>query len=244
MAVAASQNPFAWLLEPLRGAALVAAALAVWLLGALYCSGYERLASGLDNWPASLIWSAVAVMPWFALLEWAKRPAGRAATRTPARLGAVLVAVAAASILAELAVNAIEGDPSAPLALLLMRRLPAIAATLLLIALSRRTGNGARADRAVPEELVAIAPTIDWVEAADNYVALRVDGRTAMRRMTMREAEQALAAHGFVRIHRRFLVNVSRVAALRGNGKAYVRLTDGTELPVGQAFRDNLRPAH
>ena len=80
-------------------------------------------------------------------------------------------------------------------------------------------------------------------EAADNYVALRVEGRTAMRRMTMREAEQALSPHGFVRIHRRFLVNSSRVAELRGNGKPFVRLTDGTELPVGQAFRDNLRPS-
>ena len=128
--------------------------------------------------------------------------------------------------------------------LLLMRRLPAIAATILLIALSRRTSGSARAERAVPEELVAIAATIDWIEAADNYVALRVDGRTAMRRMTMREAEQALAGHGFVRIHRRFLVNGSRVAELRGQSKPYVRLTDGTELPVGQAFRDNLRPAH
>jgi hypothetical protein len=244
MADAASSNPFSWLLEPLRGAVLAAAALVIWLLGALYCSGYEALSTGYDNWPASLIWSAVAVMPWFALLEWAKRPAGRAAMRTMSRFAAVLVAVAAASILAELAVNWIAGDRSAPLALLLMRRLPAIAATILLIALSRRTGNGARADRAVPEELVAIAATIDWVEAADNYVAVRVDGRTAMRRMTMREAEQALGGHGFVRIHRRFLVNGSRVAELRGQGKAFVRLTDGTELPVGQAFRDNLRPAH
>jgi DNA-binding LytR/AlgR family response regulator len=183
-------------------------------------------------------------MPWFALLEWAKRPAGRAATRTPGRLAAVLLAVAAASILAELAVDVMEGGQSAPVALLVMRRLPAIAATVLLIALSRRTGNGTRADRAVPEELIAIAATIDWVEAADNYVALRVDGRTAMRRMTMREAEQALAAHGFVRIHRRFLVNTSRVAGVRGNGKAYVRLADGTELPVGQAYRDNLRAPH
>ena len=243
MATAAPSNPFSRLLEPLRGAALAVAALVVWVLGALYCSGYERLASGLDNWPGSLVWAAVAVMPWFVLLEWAKRPAVRAATRTPARLGAVLIAVAVASIVAELAVNWIAGDRSAPLALLLMRRLPAIAATILLVLLSRRTVNGIRADRAIPEELVAIAPTIDWVEAADNYVALRVEGRTAMRRMTMREAEQALSPHGFVRIHRRFLVNSSRVAEIRGNGKPFVRLTDGTELPVGQAYRDNLRPS-
>ncbi|MEO7655612.1 MAG: hypothetical protein ABIS23_08005, partial [Sphingomicrobium sp.] len=47
--------------RPLRGGLLAGVAAAVWLAGALYCSGYELLSSGLDNWPKSLLWAAAAV---------------------------------------------------------------------------------------------------------------------------------------------------------------------------------------
>ena len=62
-----------------------------------------------------------------------------------------------------------------------------------------------------------------------------------MRRMTMRDAEQALAGRGFVRIHRRFLINRERIDRIVGsNGDRVVRLVDGTELGVGRAFASNL----
>ena len=67
---------FEWrlLLEPLRGRALVATGLIVWLAGAAYCHGYERLLSGPHEWGGSLSWSAIAVLPWFGLFEWSKQP--------------------------------------------------------------------------------------------------------------------------------------------------------------------------
>jgi DNA-binding LytR/AlgR family response regulator len=59
--------------------------------------------------------------------------------------------------------------------------------------------------------------------------------------MTMRDAEEALRGRGFVRIHRRFMVNRDRIAAIAGsNGDRVVRLADGTELGVGRAFAPNL----
>ena len=62
-----------------------------------------------------------------------------------------------------------------------------------------------------------------------------------MRRMTMRDAARALAGHGFVRIHRRFLVNRGRIAGIFGtNGDRVVKLGCGIELPVGRAFAANL----
>jgi len=62
-----------------------------------------------------------------------------------------------------------------------------------------------------------------------------------MRRMTMRDAEQALRGRGFVRIHRRFLVNRDRISEVVGtNGERTVRLGSGVELPVGRAFAANL----
>lgn len=226
--------------EPLRGVALAAVIAIAWLAGALYCSGYERLASGLDNWPASLWWSAAAVLPWLALFEWSKAPPGRAATATPQRLAAALVAVAAVSLALEYGVNALLGDATAPLALSLMRRLPAAGFAVLLILWSR--GGWRLRDAPADDHLATIAPSIDWVGAADNYVELHIGGRTLTRRMTMREAERALAPLGFVRIHRRFLVNRARIASVASAERSQsVRLADGGELPVGRAFAPNLR---
>jgi two-component system LytT family response regulator len=92
--------------------------------------------------------------------------------------------------------------------------------------------------------LASLASSIDWVEAADNYVELHIGGQTLMRRMTMREAERALEGVGFIRIHRRFLVNARKIRAIEGtNGDRIVRLGAGIELPVGRAFAINLTRA-
>jgi hypothetical protein len=225
--------------EPLTGPALVGSALVVWLAGAAYCHGYEQLLSGTEHWRGSLIWSAVAVLPWFALFEWSKQPAGGEATRRPATLIGLVLGIAALSILLEYAINWCLGDLTDRVGLLVMRRLPAIGATLLLIALARKTLLRRRAS---PHEVALgnLADAIDYVAAADNYVELHSNGRVTMRRMTLAEAERALAGQGFVRIHRRFLVNRSRIAMVAGNGDKIVRLAGGAELPVGRRFASNL----
>src|SRR4051794_26470812 len=92
--------------RPLRGPALVATVLIVWLAGAAYCHGYERLLTGIDEWPGSLLWSAAALLPWLALWEWTKSTRGRAVARSIPLLIAVLVAVGLASLLLELGINA------------------------------------------------------------------------------------------------------------------------------------------
>ena len=225
--------------RPLKARALLAVTLIVWIVGALYCSGYERLASGIDNWPDSLLWSAVAVLPWLALFEWTKGEAGR--RQSLARVAALFGVVAVASVAAEIAINLLQGSRSSGIALLFMRRVPAIGVSLLLVLWSR-AGQRAEDERAAAEDLSALAPSIDWVAAADNYVELHVSGRTVIRRMTMREAERALARHGFVRIHRRFLVNRARIASIGADDRPQsVRLSGGGELPVGRAFAPNLR---
>ena len=228
--------------EPIRGAALIASGLAVWLAGASYCHGYQYLLGGAETgpWAGSLEWSAIAVVPWFALFEWSKEPQGAEATRRPAILAALVIGIAALSICAEYLVDFCVGDVTDRLGLLVMRRMPAIGISVLLIALTRkavlrRPRNPAAAD------LGAIAKSLDWIEAADNYVELHIGGRTVMRRMTMRDAEHALKGRGFVRIHRRFLVNREKIAAVTGtNGDRLVKLGCGTALPVGRAFAANL----
>jgi len=228
--------------EPIRGAALIICGLAVWLAGASYCHGYQYLLTGEEHgtWSGSLTWSAIAVVPWFALFEWSKEPQGLEATRRPAVLATLVLGIAAFSISLEYLVDFCVGDVTDRFGLLVMRRLPAIGISVLLIALTRKAVMR-RPPNPATVELGTIAKAIDWVEAADNYVELHVGGRTVMRRMTMRDAEQALRGRGFVRIHRRFLVNRERIDTIVGsNGDRVVRLLDGTELGVGRAFAPNL----
>ena len=51
--------------EPIRGGALVACGLFVWLAGASYCHGYQYFLTGEEtgSWSGSLMWSAIAVVP-------------------------------------------------------------------------------------------------------------------------------------------------------------------------------------
>src|SRR5215210_5982402 len=135
MATAPLKSGFGRLFQqPLQGPPLVGSGLVVWLAGAAYCHGYESLLTGVEEWRGSLIWSAVAVLPWFALFEWSKQPAGAEATRRPATLIGLVAGIAVLSILLEYAINWCLGDLTDRVGLLVMRRLPAIGATLLLIA--------------------------------------------------------------------------------------------------------------
>lgn len=227
-----------WRTRPVRGPELGAITIAVWVAGAIYCSGYEALLSGINNWPGSLWWSAVAVLPWLALFEWSKTDGGRWTTRRPASLGLALLATAAASLILEATLDGLIGGHMASFGLSVLRRLPAAGICLILILWSRA---GLAAEEAQnDEQLAAIASSIDWVGAADNYVELHLAARTLMRRMTMRQAEQILAPHGFIRIHRRFLVNRARIDRIANDGDRVIRLTGGGELPVGRAFAANL----
>ncbi|HEX8623149.1 MAG TPA: LytTR family DNA-binding domain-containing protein [Allosphingosinicella sp.] len=230
--------PMPWLL-PLAGVVLVA--------GAAYCLGYEGLSGGAGAWPGSLVWSACAVLPWLGVFELVKRAEwdrGRPVGAAP--LAALLVATGALSIGLEMLVDALGGGRSAPLGLLLMRRLPAIAATLMLLLLARRerrSGEAAAPETAdEAESLRGQAAAIRWIKAADNYLELHLDGRVRTMRMTMREAAAILEPLGFVRIHRSFLVNRAQVESVVRGGKGLtVRTRDGDRLPAGRAFGGNLR---
>lgn len=227
--------------EPLEGPRLFAAGVLVWLTGAVYCHGYQWVLARehVGSWSGSLSWSAVAVVPWFALFEWSKQPRGAETTRRPMTLLALIAGIAAASIALEYLVNFCVDAVNDHLSLLIMRRLPAIAVTVLLIALTRK----AMLRRPPPPtvaELSGIAASIDWIEAADNYVEVHIGTRVLLMRMTLQAAEQKLSARGFVRIHRRFLVNERRIDALLGsNGDRRVRVA-GKELPVGSRFGGRL----
>jgi two-component system LytT family response regulator len=84
---------------------------------------------------------------------------------------------------------------------------------------------------------------IDYIEAQDDYVSIRAAGRSYLKEQTLGELEEQLAAKGFLRIHRRFIVNVSRLAKIELSEKdsRVAILNDKTELPISRSGYSKLR---
>ncbi len=92
---------------------------------------------------------------------------------------------------------------------------------------------------------VLFVDPIDLVaaKAQGNYVVLVHKSGSYLVRETMATIEQKLTPLGFVRIHRSILVNKTLVQDLRrdNTGTYVLRTTDGSEHPVGRAYKDNLK---
>jgi two-component system LytT family response regulator len=84
---------------------------------------------------------------------------------------------------------------------------------------------------------------IDYVEAQDDYVSIRAVGRSYLKEQTLGELEEQLAAKGFVRIHRRYILNVTRLAKIELSEKdnRVAILNDKTELPISRSGYMKLR---
>ena len=84
---------------------------------------------------------------------------------------------------------------------------------------------------------------VDWIEAQGNYLALHAGSAVHMIRETLASFEARLDASRFVRIHRRAIVAVDRIAELQpvANGDALVRLAGGQELRASRSYRKALR---
>jgi two-component system, LytTR family, response regulator len=78
---------------------------------------------------------------------------------------------------------------------------------------------------------------LDYVEAQDDYVAFKADGRQYLKDQTMAKVEELLDPARFVRIHRSYLLNIERIARveLYAKDSRVAILRDGTRLPVSRA---------
>jgi two-component system LytT family response regulator len=114
------------------------------------------------------------------------------------------------------------------------------------LAAARRADSGPLTRIAVRQgPRVHVIPTdrLDWVEAQDDYVGLRSEGRTYLKQQTLSELEKALDRARFVRIHRKYLLNLDRLARIDTEGgepKAVV-LGDGTRLPLSRSGYGRLK---
>jgi len=78
------------------------------------------------------------------------------------------------------------------------------------------------------------------IRTARNYCELEVAGRSVLVRVTAKQLEDRLAPHGFVRVHRRAIVNLSRVRVVQRarSGRLRLLLDDGSEIAVSKGHRD------
>jgi two-component system LytT family response regulator len=90
-------------------------------------------------------------------------------------------------------------------------------------------------DRA--EVRVVPAEEIDYLEAQDDYVAVKTAGRTFLKQARLSDLERQLDPSKFVRVHRSFIVNVERLKRIELYAKdsRVLFLRDGTKIPVSRS---------
>jgi two-component system LytT family response regulator len=84
---------------------------------------------------------------------------------------------------------------------------------------------------------------LDYVEAQDDYVALRSEKKNYLKQQTISSVETQLDPRKFVRIHRSYIVNLERIARIEPYTKdsRVAVLTDGTQLPVSRSGHARLK---
>lgn len=82
---------------------------------------------------------------------------------------------------------------------------------------------------------------IEWLESADNYVHVHAVQRSILMRRTLVDLLEELGG-GFVRVHRRFAIPLSRILAVqnRGKGDAVIVLQGGREVACSRQYKPNL----
>ncbi len=94
--------------------------------------------------------------------------------------------------------------------------------------------------RSVGRIVFVRAQDVDWIEAAGNYVRLRIGKESHLLRETMSSLETRLDPRVFARIHRSTIVNIDRIRELNHifHGDYSVQLKDGTRLTLSRGYRE------
>ncbi|MFO1085095.1 MAG: LytTR family DNA-binding domain-containing protein [Reyranellaceae bacterium] len=88
-------------------------------------------------------------------------------------------------------------------------------------------------------EIMVEMADIDWVEASGNYAVLHVGGETLEIRSSLSKLEAELDPKRFVRVHKSYLVNVTRIVEVTPwvGGDWRIRLRDGAEVNLSRRYR-------
>ncbi|MGF1533730.1 MAG: LytR/AlgR family response regulator transcription factor [Bernardetiaceae bacterium] len=83
---------------------------------------------------------------------------------------------------------------------------------------------------------------IQFVEAESHHVLLHTDQQRHAISQTLQELLDHISGsvpnHGLLRVHRSYLVNISRIASVKGSTRNYTLLVEGCpkEIPVGRSY--------
>jgi LytTr DNA-binding domain len=97
--------------------------------------------------------------------------------------------------------------------------------------------------RKLGAEFLVAAHDIEFLEAAENYVNLHVRGRVYPLRSTMTAIQERLDPARFVRVHRRYIVNLDVLDQIEPleTGDARLLLKNGSRIPCSRRYRSALR---
>ena len=79
---------------------------------------------------------------------------------------------------------------------------------------------------------------IDFIESMKNYVAIHRSGQKTLVYTTMKELEERLPKKQFIRVHKSFIIPISRITGIEGN---LVRLKNvSAEVLIGENYKAEL----
>jgi DNA-binding LytR/AlgR family response regulator len=79
---------------------------------------------------------------------------------------------------------------------------------------------------------------IDFIESMKNYVAIHRGGQKTLVYTSMKELEERLPKKQFIRVHKSFIIPISRITGIEGN---LVRLKNITaEILIGENYKAEL----
>jgi two-component system LytT family response regulator len=84
---------------------------------------------------------------------------------------------------------------------------------------------------------------IDWIEAEGNYVRIHLGKESHLLRQPISRLERELDPRRFMRVHRSFIVNVTRVTEVQPwfGGDAVLLLRDGTRVRLSRTYREQFQ---
>jgi DNA-binding LytR/AlgR family response regulator len=82
---------------------------------------------------------------------------------------------------------------------------------------------------------------VAYAEAQGDYVRLHANGRAPLVRISLAVLEERWAPHGFLRVHRSYLVALRHVEELRWDAGHWTLRVGGRELPVSRRHSRELR---
>ncbi|MFC6645528.1 LytR/AlgR family response regulator transcription factor [Granulicella cerasi] len=91
-------------------------------------------------------------------------------------------------------------------------------------------------------EILLAVDRIDWIEAAEYYCCLHVEGKSFMLRESISEMEKRLNPRKFLRIHRSTIVRLERIREIHRESQteSSVVLNDGRTLRMSRTGRQKL----